>query len=117
MQGDRAPQSEGEKQAAAAATQLDPAEAEAVARVLARYREQHPVPEEQLEEVARTVQQALGELRGPAEGEAPQAPAPPTPAAAPRDEGLTLNRWRRAVMAVIAAALLVLFWHRLFWIG
>lgn len=115
MQGDPAPQSEDEKQAAAAATQVDPADAEAVSRVLARYREQHPVPPEQLEEVARTVQQALGELHGSAEG--PAAAAAPIRPAVVRDEGLTLNRWRRAVMAVIAAALLVLFWHRLFWIG
>jgi hypothetical protein len=109
MQGDPASQSESERGPAAPA---DAAEAQAI---VARYREQHPVVAEQLEAVTRTVQQALGELRGPVE--APDNPAAPIRGTGGRDEGITLTRWRRAVMALIAAALLVLFWHRLVWIG
>lgn len=93
----------------------DAVDPQQVARIVARYRAGHQISSQELEPLVRTVHEALGEFR-----EAAAKPEPAAPNRTPRrarEEGAETRLWQRIVMAAIAVALLVLFWHRLAWMG
>ena len=88
--------------------------AERVARILERYDAERPISADAAPLLAEEVRQALDTLAGP---DAP-ADSPPRPARAPaEDGGVGIGRWRRVVLALLAAGLIWAFWQRLAWIG
>jgi hypothetical protein len=86
-----------------------------IARILERYEAEHPVAADEEPQLARQVKEALDTLTA---GDA--APLPPRPEQTRREvseTGAGIRRWQRLVLAAVAVALIVLFWHRLVWIG
>ena len=88
-----------------------------VARILARYGAAHPVDAAAAPALAEEVRQALVELAGPDGPAPPPNPAAAASRAAPEEVERATRRWHRLVLAAVAAALIVLFWQRLGWIG
>jgi hypothetical protein len=81
-----------------------------VARILARSgRRQSPA-------LAQEVKAALAEFEAPAAAD-PAAPPAPPPRRSRDEPAFAIRRWQRLALALVAAALVVLLWHRLAWIG
>jgi hypothetical protein len=98
----------------APAPQQEATESERVARILARYSPDQPLPPDRMPALADEVKAALEELAGPAETGPAAGPAPRRLAEEPV---LGIGFWKRLVLAAVAAALIVLFWRRLAWFG
>jgi hypothetical protein len=94
----------------------DPEHTARVARILDRYGAERPLGADNAPLLAQEVRQALDELTGPGAAEPEPPPAPP-PRVGTGDAASGIGRWRRLVLALVAAALIVLFWKRLGWIG
>ena len=98
----------------AASAPQQAAESERVARILARYGAENPLTPDRVPAMTEEVKAAIAELTAPAEPPPAARPAPPIDAA---EAPLGIRRWQRLVLALLAAVLVALFWHRLTWLS